>query len=342
MKEPTNTPHADREEQVREAISELAERTEILFEHPNLNPKTPGRSLSPKEMIAATHEPRADQTQDPLLWLTETPLVAVDKDGIDLLRRTYTGLDMMPLTTGRKGQPRRDLVMRYNRAELARGVLKEIVVLQRDSQGVYEELGCAVRSDVFRQDTDYSVVLRERAKYVEEAMKKVTLHREDYVRLERGTDALEDLVSAVQARKRFQRRSRPEPVVCSPRFANSEGSHAESQADYDEMMENRPQAADEDSSTEGSLEHRVADIITGSEGDGDDPDDPSAHGASSKAGKNSSGSSSPTASPESGKDGDLGNPLAGGSAGLVDLLETAPIEDTEDDETSDGEVTNDG
>lgn len=338
MTEYMNTPEADREEQVRETISELAERAEILFEHPNLNPKTPARNLSPKEMVAATHERRLDQTQDELLWLTETPVGAIDKDGIDLLRKTYTGLDMIPLTTGRKGQPRRDLVMRYNRAELARGVLKEIVVLQRDSEGVYQELGRAVRSDLFRQDTDYSVVLRERAKYVDEAMKKVTLHQEDYVRLKRGTDALEDLVSAVQARERFQRRSRPEPVVSSPLYANSERANPESEADYDEMMQNRPEAADEDSSPAVPVEHRVADIITGSEGDEDDSDDPSGERASSKDGQVPSGSaedsseSDATASPESGTDEAAGNPLAGGSAGLADLIASAPIEDTHDDD----------
>jgi hypothetical protein len=303
-------------------MSQIVAAAEELFEHPNMVPGHPPRHLSPREMINATREPRRDQTQDELLWLTETPLVAIDKNGIDLLRKTFTGLDMLPLTTGPKGRLRRDLVLRYNRAELARGVLKELVVLERDRHGVYTELGRATRTDVFRQDTDYSVVLRERAAYIEELVNKVKLDGESYVRIEAGTQSVEELVGAIHARERFQRRVRNKAIVSSPRWERN-GHTAQAEADYVTMMRARPDAEEPEPIP---AELRMADVIGGAE-EASRPTRPTRSVGREK--KCSKGRKGPTrrrgtSDTRGGSKESITPPLATGSAGLADLLSSAP------------------
>lgn len=313
-------------------VAQIAAAAEGLFEHPNMVPGHSPRHLSPREMIEATREPRHDQTQDELLWLTETPLVAIDKNGIDLLRKTFTGLDMMPLTTGPKGRLRRDLVLRYNRAELARGVLKELVVLERDRHGVYTELGRATRTDVFRQDTNYSVVLRERAAYIEELVNKVKLDAESYVRIEAGTRSVEELVGAIHARERFQRRVRHKPIVASPRWERN-GLTAEAEADYQAMMDARPDAAEPEPVP---AELRLADVIGGAEASKE------ATQAAETAGRGKKRSIDRKGSPGGQKSRnrrpaarvrseEINTPrLAGGTATLADLLSSAPIHSSDE------------
>lgn len=308
-------------------MARIAAAAEGLFEHPNMVPGHPSRHLSPREMIEATREPRPDQTQDELLWLTETPLVAIDKNGIDFLRKTFTGLDMLHLTTGPKGRLRRDLVLRYNRAELARGILREIVVLERDRYGVYTELGRAKRTDVFHADTDYSVVLRERAAYIEELVNKVKLDGQSYVRIEAGTQSVEELVDAIHARERFQRRAKQKPIVASPRWERN-GHTVEGEADYGTMMDDRPDAAEPEPIP---AELRLADVIGGAESSSATKRPTASAGREKKSAKrHKSGTRQPK--PRSGKPAARGGskessspPLAGGPAGLADLLSSAPI-----------------
>lgn len=325
MSKPTDVTRRT-EDDALSKMAQIAAAAEGLFEHPNMVPGHPPRHLSPREMIEATREPRHDQTQDELLWLTETPLVAIDKNGIDLLRKTFTGLDMLPLTTGPKGRLRRDLVLRYNRAELARGVPKEVVVLERDGHGVYTELGRATRTDLFRQDTDYSVVLRERAAYIEELVNKVKLDAESYVRIEAGTRSVEDLVGAIHARERFQRRAKHKPIVASPRWERN-GHTAEAEADYERMMRDRPHAAEPEPVP---AELRMADIIGGAEASSPPERSTGSTGRAKKGAKrNKSGTRHPK--PHRGKPAASGSkesstpPLAAGPTGLADLLSSAPI-----------------
>lgn len=313
-------------------MAQIAAAAEGLFEHPNMVPGHPARHLSPREMVEATREPRHDQTQDELLWLTETPLVAIDKNGIDLLKKTFTGLDMLPLTTGPKGRLRRDLVLRYNRAELARGVLKELVVLERDRHGVYTELGRATRTEVFRQDTDYSVVLRERAAYIEELVNKVKLDSESYVRIEAGTQSVEELVGAIHARERFQRRVRHKAIVASPRWEGS-GHTAESEADYVTMMHGRPDVAEPEPNP---TELRMADVIGGTE-TSPPPKRPAGGAARKKERSESHKSATKQPKPRGAKAvaragaKESSKPaLAAGPVGLADLLSSAPIHPDEE------------
>jgi hypothetical protein len=317
----------DRERELSK-MTQIAAAAEGLFEHPNMVPGHPPRHLSPRGMVEATREPRHDQTQDELLWLTETPLVAIDKDGIDLLRKVFTGLDLLPLTTGPKTRLRRDLVLRYNRAELARGVLKEIVVLERDAQGVYTELGRATRSEVFRQDTDYSVVLRERAAYIEDLVSKVKLDAESYVRIERGTQSVEELVGAIHARERFQRRARHKPIVASPRWERN-GLTVEGEADYVKMMDDRPAAAEPEPVP---AELRLADVIGGAAAATPTKHAAESAGRAKKRPKENKSATSAQKKLRSGRPTTRGRskdinapPLVGGSVGLADLLSSSPL-----------------
>lgn len=342
MTKDTHTTDPGRSRPTREELDEIAVGAEGLFEHPNLVPGVSARGLSPREMVAATHEPREDQTQDPGLFTVETPLIAIGKDGIQLLRKQYTGLDMLPLTTGPKNRLRRDLVMRYNRAELARGILREIVVLERDAQGVYTELGRATRSDVFRQDTDYSVVLRERAGYVQRLFESVKLDTEQFHRIESGSAALEELVSAIHARERLQRKSRQKAIVSTARWDSGTRSSPEADADYEAMRANRPEAVP-DIESDVPDELRLADVITGAGPMGEDGGLPSPRG--SRGGKEQStgsktsvagkGAAAQLVAPA--RDGAADEtaesvpPLAGGSTGLADLLSSAPLTLDNDD-----------
>lgn len=341
MTKPTNSPELRFSGPTGQELEEIAAGAEILFEQPNMAPGVPVRGLSPREMIAATHEPREDQTQDPLLFMVEVPLNAIGKDGVQLLRKQYTGLDMLPLTTGPKHRLRRDLIMRYNRAELARGVLKEIVVLERDAQGVYTELGRATRSDIFRQDTDYSVVLRERAHYVQRLVESVGLDTEQFHRVESGTTALEELASAIHARERFQRRSRQKAIVARPRWDSEAPPNPETEADYGAMHASRPEvAADVESVVPSQI--RLADVITGSDPFSEDELKPTRRprgrqarpqrAKSSGDGRMSAKRATPSRS-EVGQDDEPGSvPLiAGGLSGLADLLNSAPLSRDDDD-----------
>ena len=325
-----------------EEFEEIAAGAEALFEHPNMVPGASARGLSPREMVAATHEPREDQTQDPGLFMVETPLNAIGKDGIQLLRKQFTGLDMLPLTTGPKNRIRRDLVMRYNRAELARGILKEIVVLERDAQGVFTELGRATRSDLFRQDTDYSVVLRERARYIQRLVESVKLDTEQFHRIESGTEALEDLASAIHARERFQRKTRQKPIVSTARWDTGTRPRPEADADYEAMQANRPEAApDSDSGVPDEL--RLADLITGAGPLGEDQESSSSKGSGGRKKRSrktkTSAASSGAGDQETAAGADALDreqeeslpPIAGGSAGLADLLSGPAI--TPDDDS---------
>ncbi len=295
-----------------------------LFEHPNIVPGAPARGLSPREMVAATYEAREDQTQSPGLFMVETPLNAIGKDGIQFLRKQYTGLDLIPLTTGPKNRLRQDLMMRYNRAELARGVLEEIVVLERDAQGVYTELGRARRSDVFRQDTDYSVVLRERAHYVQRLVETVKLDKEQFHRIESGTKALEELASAIHARERLQRKNRKEPIVSAARWDIDTPPTPEVDADYAAMKANRPEAAS-DSGAPDDL--RLADLITGAGPLGESHESASIKGSRGRKKMGKKASERPAAEPaaSTGEDDEGVLPMNGGTAGLADLLSDSPV-----------------
>jgi hypothetical protein len=325
-----------------EQLEEIAAGAEILFEDPNMVPGISARGLSPREMVAATHEPREVQTQDPGLFMVETPLNAIGKDGIQFLRKQFTGLDLLPITTGPKNRLRRDLVMRYNRAELARGVLKEIVVLERDAQGVYTELGRATRSDVFRQDTDYSVVLRERAQYIQHLLESVKMDTEQFHRIESGTEALEELARAIQARQRIQRKTRQKPIVSTARWDTGTRPRPEADADYEAMQANRPEAAP-DSDPEVPDELRLADVITGAGPLGEDHKSSSSKGSGGRKKRSkktkASAASRGAGDQETAAEADALDreqneslpPIAGGSVGLADLLSGPAI--TPDDDS---------
>jgi hypothetical protein len=318
----------------------LARDAAVLFEHPNMVPGVPARGLSPREMIEATYEPRFDQTQDPHLFMIEEPLNAIGKKGVTLLRKKFTGLDLLPLTTGSKDRLRRDLVIRYNRAQLARGVLKEIVILERDPQGVYNELARATRSDLLNQELDNSVFLRERAHYVAQLVENVRLDAEQLLRIETGTAAVEDLVGAIRARERFQRRNHPDPVVSKPRFDLGARPSPEAEVDYGTMTKGRPDAIDNTAVEITGEELGFGDVIAGLYAPG--PPAPRAgstsrgrtKGTSSKkpvrGKKGSKARGSAAATPAQEQDQPAVPPLAGGSAGLADLLSSAPV-NTEDD-----------
>jgi hypothetical protein len=318
---------------VGEHAAKIAEGAEILFDQPNMVPGRPGRNLSPREMVNLTHEPRECQDDDPGIWLTETRLGGVGKQGVQLLRQHFTGLDGIELTTGPKNRVRRDLVLRYDRARLARGVLEELEVLERDEHGIVHPLARLVRSDIARLQIDYSVLLRERAEYVNDLLAKVKKKQGEYVQLEAGTNSLNELVAAVQARQRLQVLRRQDPMVATPMW-EGQAQRSEPETEYTDMLATRPDAAE--APPEVPFETRLTDLLGKSA-----PDEPGDDEGEAKDGAN--GGEPPAVAQvvkrsraktagkpaKSSRTGSVRRPaaelpLGGGGTGLADLLSSAP------------------
>lgn len=184
--------------------------------------------FAPAALYALTRVQRTgidDRDED--LWLTEEPLRRVEKGVITLLTYRFTHDALMYVTTGPSGSPRPDLVVRYDRALLARGVLDEVVVLRRTDGGEYEEVCRARPESEYVGRTDWMDVVRTRNQYLQELIGKRTVREGEYVALESGTEALETLMQERLARERLQRRTRREPIVASPVYARSEEEQSE-------------------------------------------------------------------------------------------------------------------
>jgi hypothetical protein len=194
-----------------------------VFEQPCVAPGRVERHLSPLDFAAATRESNvAVDPEDDGLWMVERSVGAVHKTGIVIEKQWFWSPRLLSLTTGRKGEPRKNLVLRYNRADLARGVLREIAIGEKDPQGRFREILRCGRREEAMQDLDITTFLAERSAYVREIVAKRRLLEDQYIALEAGTEALNALGQQLITRERNQRRKRLQAITSAPIWASEE------------------------------------------------------------------------------------------------------------------------
>lgn len=145
------------------------------FKAPLRLPGRPDQVLSPSEYGKLT-----DQSRDPTLagadWgLVEEPIETVGKDGIQLFGMEYMATELIPYTSGDKVGPRPKLVARYDRALAARGLLKDVKVLEILEGGHYRPLCVATpRHEFNHAEASGAVFLAFRREYVRVLLAKRT------------------------------------------------------------------------------------------------------------------------------------------------------------------------
>ncbi len=116
------------------------------------SPENGPKLLSPMDFIGLTSQ-GMDPTRLGDDWgLHEVDIDTIDKDGFQLHGVAYTAAELIPYTTGNKEGPRPHLVARYDRAQAARGVLRDVKVLEVIEGGVYRPVCIAVPREQLKHD----------------------------------------------------------------------------------------------------------------------------------------------------------------------------------------------
>jgi hypothetical protein len=180
---------------------------------------TPGRRepcYSPHQFFAVT-QVGTDPEDDPALWLTEEKIDVVHREGILLMKQYFYHRKLDQYVTGKtKSHKRPDLVVRYNRALLARHVLDEVVVYLREPNGCYREICRARPREHALAEVDDNLALSYQKKYQEVLAKKRTKAQEAYLNEESGPEAVARFRERSEARAERQKRSDREPMVAAP------------------------------------------------------------------------------------------------------------------------------
>lgn len=180
---------------------------------------TPGQRApcySPHQFLAVT-QVGTDPEDDPELWMIEEEVGRVYREGVLLLDQYFYDQKLDRFVTGdTKPHKRPDLVVRYNRALLARHVLDEVIVYLREPNGRYREI-CRprVRQEALAQ-VDVNLAISYQKKYQGVLAKKRTKAQEAYLNQESGAEAVARLRERNLARAERQKRSKPKPVVAAP------------------------------------------------------------------------------------------------------------------------------
>lgn len=212
----------------RKDTSRSNEGPATLSEDPNLVPGQSRKHLAPVYYHMLTAEPRDDvDVSDEALWLKEEPLDYIDKQGIRLANQWFFSLRLQEFVSGPKGTPRRNLYIQYNRALLARGVLKEIRVVEKDPQGRTHELFRCRRREEVLDELDVASAIRERNAYVRDLLAKRAIAEDEYLLIQEGTEIFNQRVAEHLARERLRRNDRPEPMPARPIFDEDEAEDQE-------------------------------------------------------------------------------------------------------------------
>lgn len=177
--------------------------------------------FSPARLFALSRVGRDGVGADEGCWLMEQPLDTVHPNGIRLGGESYSHPQLMGLIGSVSVGKQPALVMRYDGALLARGVLDEVVVLERLAGGeLVERLRCRPTTQMSRE-IDLTEVLRARRAYERELVAMRALHEAEYLDLASGQAALEQLRADQRARRR-QQRGPVQPVrPATPEFADA-------------------------------------------------------------------------------------------------------------------------
>lgn len=186
--------------------------------------------FSPTRLFALTRVVRDDIDVDDIdLWLTEEPLETVHKNGIMVGHEWFVADELLRYTTGDKGGPRPDLVIRYDRSRLARGLLEEVRVFERTATG-YDLVCVAIRREQFLATIKRDRFLRARNAHLKGLLARRSTFENDYVALQAGLQAQEDLLQKIEARRRFQSSTRPRPRIATPIDGMDESEEAKRNA----------------------------------------------------------------------------------------------------------------
>ena len=222
-------PHDDTHDGAGEGAEDAP--TVPMFEEATHLPGHARVAFSPLQFYALSRVRRldVDGTAEGL-WLTEAPCPAVTEKGIAFFGRQFTHERIQPYINGLPNTPRRDLVIRYDRALLARGVLQEVILCERLAGGqVVERLRLRDRERVLAE-RDVNAALRERERFLAVYRAKITAAQEAQLTLVHGQAALERFRDEQAERRQRQRREHPAPMAAKPIRARSRSDAAAREA----------------------------------------------------------------------------------------------------------------
>ena len=153
-----------------------------MFRPPSgFTPGTTEPCYSPHQFLALT-QVGTDPEDDPALWLTEEKVDVVHREGILLLKQYFYDTKLAQFVTGNtKPHKRPNLVVRYNRALLARHVLDEVIVYVQEPNGCYREICRAQARENALAEVDVNLAISYQDKYREILAKKRTKAQEAYL-----------------------------------------------------------------------------------------------------------------------------------------------------------------
>lgn len=207
--------------------AEEAVATVPMLQEPYAPPVRRGRHLSPLMFYSMTHQARTDvEGLGEDFGLVEEPCGTIDKRGVERLKRFYTHPELQAYITGNKRVPQRNLVIRYDRALAARGVLEEMQLLERDEQGRYTRLLDLVPQEKVQERWSQDEIVRLRNAYAQALLKKNSGGERAYVMVQRGAELMDRLVEDTLARERLQRRQGKAPLPAAPIIDGEEPEQA--------------------------------------------------------------------------------------------------------------------
>jgi hypothetical protein len=183
---------------------------------PRRKGRTPGRkdpAFSPHQYLALT-QTGADPTTGPDLWLTEEEVKVVHPKGILILGQYFYHEKLDRYVTGKTPEHKRPgIVVRYDRAMLARHTLEEISVYVKGLGGVYQPLCRAELRENAMARVDRNRAVAYRRRYEEILASKRTRAQEAYFGAESGAEAVARLREHQAARARQRRSTAPRPAT---------------------------------------------------------------------------------------------------------------------------------
>ena len=188
-----------------------------MLEEPTHLPGSPRRSFSPLAFFALSRVDRSDvDVEDVDLWLHEEKCPQISDSGLALHGQKFEHPDLQMLVDGLPGLARNAMVVRYDRALLARGVLQEVTVCVLDASGrVSTRIHCRPRGAP-ASGVDLNRALRERERIKRVTRAKTSAGQWELISFQHGDAAMEKFQRDQAARLRRQRRQHPAPIVAAP------------------------------------------------------------------------------------------------------------------------------
>lgn len=204
-----------------------------MLDEPTHLPGTPRHSFSPLAFFALSRVDRSEvNVEDVDLWLHEEACPKISDSGLVLHGQKFEHPDLQMLVDGLPSLARNAMVVRYDRALLARGVLREVTVCVLDESGhVSTRVHCRPRGAPL-SEVDLIRVRRERERLKRVLHAKVSAGHRKVISFQHGDAAMEQLQRAQAARLRRQGRQHPAPVVAAPivGLTRAEVEHGEAAA----------------------------------------------------------------------------------------------------------------